>query len=1109
MRSKFLFLFTAFLPLVCFAQTTGENATVKPEESPWLNFDSGPLLQKGSNTFNLNKTTGVGGVSIPIYQYAIEGVDLGISLEYSTQGIQVDRISSNVGLGWNLYTGGYIVRNLEDIWDETLAQGTSSSASWSQAGYWSNSLTTSTVKDVAPDFFYASFGGKQIKFLFSKSGNLLTIPQNNNIKIDRYIGTKLVNGQTDNTTNGDLVFVITDEVGNKFQFIKGHYSPLNAILTTPPLTFPYLPMYRIDRWVLSKVTTYEGKVINYTYELSDSLKEVYSHSQNTAETPGSVTVNEKDLESTAMYTERLLRIDYPNNTSVKFSYDKSKQRCDLPSDYRLNKITVTETNISPGKTPNQYSYSLNQSYFYSPNYLTAYNPSDYIGGSKNAEVPITTGCTIVGDDVAYRLKLNSIDLTGFDGSSTEKYYSFDYNPSPLPERVVGGKDIFGFANGSVPTPYGSAYLSVPTHVDPSTGSTIGMNRAIATNTNFTAGCSLTAFTNAQGGKTTFNYITNPVGVGGLLIGSVTEYDGYNHDNDVITSYSYSDGEEFVSEGTIKYVYDVASHGYYETIWLNSGSVLNELINGPRYGFKTVTEAVNDKGGNLVKKNIYKFTGLNPTGYSSNLLSNGNAFGQPPYADKQYLADWGIGLLLREENYDKNGRLHKSVDYKYTVTSTKYSGSDWDGLDLLITNDGGGGTTETYSHFTGNALLNEKINSLYYDDTHFLQSDDKYDYYSDNTLSHHYSQNSAGQPLDQWYFYNTNWIGSGSPDPGLAIDKLNTDNVHRLVLVANFKQIGPSDFYDKYVEDITTCGFSEISSGSSIIRPKYVYSFNKNINTLIPFGGPPGTTSGWFTLSNINMLDISNGSAPLYSGQPFLRKVATTTKFDDLGFAIEGTDVSGSHHYANIVENQIGKVLAEDSNAQNSEIAYCGFESQYYTGSSYDYKKGNWGFNNNNISADHSFIGRYSFLCSSASGNTLWTTTSLTVGKQYTVSFWVYGSGSLFVNDGINKIPNSTNPSSLSAIATYNGWTLYKTTFVAQAANIGIWGEGYVDELRLYPANSIMTTHNYLPLIGKTADVNGNDVVTYYEYDAFGNPAVIKDQYGNVVQKTITINQNAD
>ena len=61
---------------------------------------------------------------------------------------------------------------------------------------------------------------------------------------------------------------------------------------------------------------------------------------------------------------------------------------------------------------------------------------------------------------------------------------------------------------------------------------------------------------------------------------------------------------------------------------------------------------------------------------------------------------------------------------------------------------------------------------------------------------------------------------------------------------------------------------------------------------------------------------------------------------------------------------------------------------------------------------------------------------------------------------------------------------------------------YVDDMRIQPVNSEMTTYTYIPLVGATSVSDANSNISYTEFDGFGRPEYIKDQDKNIVKKFI-------
>ena len=78
------------------------------------------------------------------------------------------------------------------------------------------------------------------------------------------------------------------------------------------------------------------------------------------------------------------------------------------------------------------------------------------------------------------------------------------------------------------------------------------------------------------------------------------------------------------------------------------------------------------------------------------------------------------------------------------------------------------------------------------------------------------------------------------------------------------------------------------------------------------------------------------------------------------------------------------------------------------------------------------------------------------------------------------------------------WTYYEHQ-VSGTGSISVSGSGTIDELRLFPKGSLMTTYTYTPLVGMTSQCTPTNYVTYYTYDGMGRLANVKDMRGNVIK----------
>jgi len=180
--------------------------------------------------------TGTPNISVPLYTYKTKNIAIPISLGYNSNGIQVDQMETNVGLGWNLNVGGVINRVVRGKPDENR------NGSISEDMYCSDSFFTyleaNEFNDLQPDLYSYNFNGQSGQFVFDNSGKAVFVSQNN-LKIERLNGI----------TSG---FKITTEEGIQYQFYDTEFSTWENVEA---------PQTIITGWYLSKITHPEGTLL--------------------------------------------------------------------------------------------------------------------------------------------------------------------------------------------------------------------------------------------------------------------------------------------------------------------------------------------------------------------------------------------------------------------------------------------------------------------------------------------------------------------------------------------------------------------------------------------------------------------------------------------------------------------------------------------------------------------------------------------------------------------------------------------------------------------------------------------------------------------------------
>ncbi|WP_293299882.1 hypothetical protein [Pedobacter sp. UBA4863] len=673
----------------------------------------------GDELYNVDLYTGIGSTRIPIYDYQIDGLDLGVSLSYSNKGIRVDDVASSAGLGWEVQAGGSIDRLAQGLEDEF------SIPNWDGLyilGPWVDS-TISAHRDYATDIFIANLGGRTVKFAMQKyNGFAFTMPKSELKVYARHSSARIITDgvwpQYGTLPIDTTSFTIVDEKGNSFYFIQGDQ---NHRITEGATNSHSL--YVTNKFVLWQVVTYTGKTIKFNYRRTNVDYALYKE-EKVWERGGAGFVPEiKDVRFDGFISE-LSDIEYPNGVKVYFNTDdQNHARCDLPGAAVLSSIKVEgayDNNIKHSIT-----YRLNQSYFSTPN-----------STDTRTEVPHRTSCSeltinSLKGGSSLRLKLNSIDRLDANGNG-ERFFTFDYHPSPLPKRLSPQRDYYGYANNGhvfpLTTNNGDYNLSIPQHTivvfvfGTPIAITYGTNRTPDTTTNldYLQACILKKITNGQGGEIEFRYkkpvlanvdplqietyrgynrenliVPNTIdqdksgrdATDGLVVYQVIKKDGISLQHTLLTQYDYSDGQRFHSGGyfwkPVLLENDQNSNNFLlrERQYFNFFLSPQPFFRGSNHGFSSVTTTVhNQYTSERLSKKIYQFSNLKVPTDLATLFDPSNIFTNPKFPGSAnitqttgllyhtaYVLSFNtilMGLVMSEQEYDMNDQLVSSRVNKY-------------------------------------------------------------------------------------------------------------------------------------------------------------------------------------------------------------------------------------------------------------------------------------------------------------------------------------------------------------------------------------------------------------------------------------------------------------
>jgi len=205
----------------------------------------------------VNTYTGVPNIQVPIYAIQGHDISLQVGLSYNSTGNKTAEGASWVGVGWNLNAGGVISRVVLGELDENVNYYNKAQEIEDGLIAPNPSLTIDEYEflyDVAkgeiesqPDQFYASFGGRNIKFYISPRKR---------IYIKEYADLRI---SATYTTGGDINTIsIVDEKGTTYVFSEQEETELKYDERTGPdarlIRPPKIKTYN-SAWHLTSMTS--------------------------------------------------------------------------------------------------------------------------------------------------------------------------------------------------------------------------------------------------------------------------------------------------------------------------------------------------------------------------------------------------------------------------------------------------------------------------------------------------------------------------------------------------------------------------------------------------------------------------------------------------------------------------------------------------------------------------------------------------------------------------------------------------------------------------------------------------------------------------------------
>lgn len=1141
MKTIILFLSFIFLNSFLFSQTTSSktgsflNNVILPSPT------SAAFAKYGDIPVDLS--TGIPNIEVPLYKVNSGSLSLPISLTYHSSGHRVEEEHSWVGLGWVLNGGGVVTRTMKGLPDDQLSNGYFYTPEYIPApnaiplgstvtAYNQMKSISDNIVDSHPDVFSFNFAGKSGKFYINKQRKAI-LSNKNNLKVELIqtnVSSPIITG-----------FIITDEIG-----IKYYFGGNNATETTQGQINTEIQSF-ISTWHINKIEALDGSKIEFTYE--QQYYKVQRHeTEIKVKAPTTITGDPQNCQVPSVATlsynifpniKKMKKIIFSNgwidfissggtedihllqkisiytlsNQKIKhfnFSYMNLYSGMDIYGVYKtkIGLNGVTEGNDIKSSPPYLFEYESGE--------LPPYNSNEQdLWGFYNGNGATTLIPQI--DDISFAAPAPEYSFY----SGTNRNANSNFSKRGMLKKMTyptGGYSTFEYEGNTIKKPIYNEALDTPQQVHLSIP---------PTNSNFTWAQSLVF----ESSNSTILKI---------------EIQLTNYNNNCIPIYNGSNNYIDVVSPDANMGMKTVAHIVSTMPKLVNGVLSDEVIDSTPITSNYVGYIYYGGLGSKIK--LVLSSVCNPNTVSATMtpcqITLSNNFKNEEVG--------GLRIKKITNFKDDSMLLSKFTEYKYVqqdgiLSSGSLSRDYWIDQGKQITNINGEGSCSRMQRssnqlsspdgYYGNRIFYERVeeyqNGMYKTVTEFLhQKEENAAYLLKQTI--YKSITNVYSKLKQTEnTYEFNDLRTLEEIKGLECSyrvKLpESENGVTPVVQASRLAVGDLFYvisytiknkwiYLKMTKDITYDSNNE--SKYSQTKTEYFYdnpihalptkvvthlsNTEKNITiTKYPQDYAPTTESNLVqALINANIVSTpieeqtwleKNGQRQLLSGK--------IIKFDPVllkPIEIYTTEMAQPVNTLNNELTNNGKftTLFSDTQLYKKQASF-----QYNTLSKLvsQKKEGDiptsyiWGYNNTlpiadvtnanvasifhtsfeedvtNIVSNNARTGTKYF-----SGAYTKALTGLTNG-QYKLSYWTQSNNTWQYNQNLINVTNGNYTISLS---------------------------GNIDEIRFYPANALMNTYTFQPLIGMTSQTDTNNQTIYYEYDTFQRLRLIKDEKGNILKQNI-------
>ncbi|MEJ0105443.1 MAG: hypothetical protein WDO19_24055 [Bacteroidota bacterium] len=1015
--------------------------------------------------YQVNQFTGVPMISIPLYTISANGIEIPVSISYHASGVKVSDFASFAGLGWALDAGGNIRRKMMGQPDEgasmfltrPLIPIGSIDLSTENGHDYLNKVYTGMI-DGEPDIYSYSFPSASGKFFFSADNdyNPVTIP---------YSPVK-VNERWNSSDPYNLSFNILDERGNNYIFGESMRESTSS-------THGGANTVGISAWMLEKIISSDkADTVSFTYVdqgalVADDYLDSWVVNDKITWTPGFPQVYSANSQASLTSTNSSAMVSEKSISEIKFRGGKlvfelaaaNRQDFSMPGTINakaLNKIKVY--NYKPAT--NQYQLLKTVVFF----------QSYFINGA---------------DALTKRLRLDSLHIDDNTGITVESY-RFEYNTAiPLPVRYSRSRDYWGYYNGKA-----NSLLIPRTDIDfwggvngsvSATTVTIGSNIANGREPDpaYTQAAVLKRIYYPTGGYTDFEYENNQYKDennnarygGGLRIKSIKSYESAAA-TPLVKTYKYGTLESgFGRANFFLRNYFLSSEQYYQHF---VGTAVNEEMRVRTYFSNPTIEMEAYDGATVVYTSVTEYSG-NETTNTGKIISQ---FRDRPdaLASATYVRPtinsyfYARGQSLDKTTYKKlpSGAYLPVQAEAYTYTAfpeTVYFGGFVVNRNVVpeVTIPPAARDIRTWSfnnysiNSDDNYPTSKTIIQYDPDDTgRFVKTTTKFTY---GNITHQQPTKttnitSRGDTIKTVNKYPADYITAGNTKTNNAVlDTMLAQNIQAAVIEKWDTLAKPEG--GKTITGGQLNIFKRLGSGAIVRDNQKQLVIDAPITNFQPSsvsGSTLQNDSRYVTMINFDAYDAANNI------NQYTVKNAVSSSY---------------------IWDYSGKLpVAEIKNATIANTAYTSFEAD---------GKGNWTFSGTPVADATAPTGGRAY--SLTPGIPL-SRSGLSSTTVYIVSYWTKNASAFTITGTQAGYPLTGK--------TVNGWKYFEHRVTGQTS-ITVSGTGYIDEVRLYPANAQMVTMTHEPLTGITSQCDASNRITYYEYDALGRLMLLRDQDKSIIK----------